>query len=261
MNYSSHKLPAKMGAGRSGVGSGPTRAHAADRCAISFQKILRVAQRTNMLTIRNLYRNNSPSSQDAYTSARTARTQRRENGLWRRARWSTTRTTRATVAALLNAPPTPAKQPVSAPKKAAQPAVTPPAADRPHKAGDLVTLDGLVSKPELNGREARITGYDEAKARFAVELLDSGTRLSLKGANLLASRSPASLLKAPSLVVPQLTALPSAWLSRLLTALLAPGRTAQPFRARWEAGMGMRDCAHRRFCGVCHMQARAWEGT
>ena len=124
---------------------------------------------------------------------------------------------------LLNAPPTPTKQPVSAPKKAAQPAVTPPAADRPHKAGDLVMLDGLVSKPELNGREARITGYDEAKARFAVELLDSGTRLSLKGANLLASRSPASLLKAPSLVVPQLTALPSAWPSRLLTALLALG--------------------------------------
>ena len=92
---------------------------------------------------------------------------------------------------LLNAAPTPAKQPVRAPKNAAQPAVTPPAADRPHNAGDLVTLGGLVSKPELNGREARITGYDEAKARFAVELLDAGTRLSLKGANLLASRSPA----------------------------------------------------------------------
>ena len=100
---------------------------------------------------------------------------------------------------LLNAPLTPpANQPVNAAKKAAQPAVTPPAANRPHEAGDLVTVNGLVSKPELNGREARITGYDEAKARFAVELLDAGTLLSLKGANLIASRQPASLLKAPS---------------------------------------------------------------
>eukprot|EP00964_Phaeocystis_antarctica_P069095 scaffold41914_cov45-Phaeocystis_antarctica.AAC.1 len=99
---------------------------------------------------------------------------------------------------LLNAPPMAAKQPVTTPKKAAQPAVAPPAANRPHEAGDLVTVDGLVSKPELNGREARITGYVEAKARFAVELLDAGTLLSLKGANLIASRPPTSLLKAPS---------------------------------------------------------------
>jgi hypothetical protein len=125
---------------------------------------------------------------------------------------------------LLNAPPpTPANQPVKAPKKAAQPAVTPPAANWPHKAGDLATVDGLVSKPEINGREARITGYDEAKARFAVELLDAGTRLSLKGANLIASRPPASLLKVPSWWCRSCLALPSAWFSRLLTALLTLG--------------------------------------
>ena len=88
---------------------------------------------------------------------------------------------------LLNAPPTPANRPV-----AAQPAVTPPVANRPHKAGDLVTVDGLVTKPELNGREARITGFDEAKVRFTVELLDAGTLLSLNEANLIASRPPAS---------------------------------------------------------------------
>ena len=99
---------------------------------------------------------------------------------------------------LLNAPPMAAKQPVTTPKKAAQPAVAPPAANRPHEAGDLVTVDGLVTKPELNGREARITGFDEAKVRFTVELLDAGTLLSLKGANLIASRPPTSLLKAPS---------------------------------------------------------------
>ena len=84
---------------------------------------------------------------------------------------------------LLSAPPTPATAPTPAPKKAVQAAMT-PSANHPHKAGDLVTVVGLVSKPELNGREARVTEYHEAKGRFAVELVDRGTLLSLKAANL-----------------------------------------------------------------------------
>ena len=54
-----------------------------------------------------------------------------------------------------------------------------------HKAGDVVRVDGLMSKPELNGREARVLGYDEAKGRYGVQLVDGGTQLSLKPTNVV----------------------------------------------------------------------------
>jgi hypothetical protein len=86
-------------------------------------------------------------------------------------------------------PPTPATAPTAAPKKKAAPAPPAPPAPAPtmHKAGDVVRVDGLMSKPELNGREARVLRYDEAKGRYAVELAQGGTQLSLKPTNVVAA--------------------------------------------------------------------------
>ena len=42
--------------------------------------------------------------------------------------------------------------------------------------GDLVIIDGLTSKPELNGRTAHVRGADPAKGRLLLELLHDGTQ-------------------------------------------------------------------------------------
>jgi len=57
--------------------------------------------------------------------------------------------------------------------------------------GDVVVIDGLVSKPELNGCQARVIsattapqGFDVARGRHHVELLMDGTQLTVKPSNM-----------------------------------------------------------------------------
>ena len=52
--------------------------------------------------------------------------------------------------------------------------------------GDLVIIDGLTSRPELNGCNARVRGSDPAKGRLVLDLLHSGvggTQISVKCVN------------------------------------------------------------------------------
>ena len=49
--------------------------------------------------------------------------------------------------------------------------------------GDLVIIDGLTSKPELNGRTAHVRGADPAKGRLLLELLHDGTQILVKFVN------------------------------------------------------------------------------
>ena len=51
------------------------------------------------------------------------------------------------------------------------------------KTGDLVIIDGLTSKPALNGRKARVRGSDPPKGRLVLELLQDGTQISVKYVN------------------------------------------------------------------------------
>ena len=52
------------------------------------------------------------------------------------------------------------------------------------KTGDLVIIDGLTSKPELNGCKAHVRGSDPAKVgRFILDLLHNGTQISVKSIN------------------------------------------------------------------------------
>ena len=51
------------------------------------------------------------------------------------------------------------------------------------KTGDLVVIDGLISKPELNGCKAFVRGSDPAKQRLVLELLHHGTQISVKTVN------------------------------------------------------------------------------
>ena len=52
------------------------------------------------------------------------------------------------------------------------------------KTGDLVIIDGLTSKPELNGCKAHVRGSDPAKVgRFVLDLLHNGTQISVKSIN------------------------------------------------------------------------------
>ena len=51
------------------------------------------------------------------------------------------------------------------------------------KTGDLVVIDGLISKPELNGCKAFVRGSDPAKQRLVLELLHDGTQISVKSVN------------------------------------------------------------------------------
>ena len=51
------------------------------------------------------------------------------------------------------------------------------------KTGDLVIIDGLTSKPALNGRKAHVRGSDPSKGRLVLELLHGGTQISVKFVN------------------------------------------------------------------------------
>jgi hypothetical protein len=50
--------------------------------------------------------------------------------------------------------------------------------------GRRVVIDGLVAKPELNGRTGTAVSFDIAKGRYSVEL-DDTTSLMIKSCNLL----------------------------------------------------------------------------
>lgn len=49
--------------------------------------------------------------------------------------------------------------------------------------GDQVTLRGLQSRPELNGKSGHVLSYDDGKKRYVVQI--DGERLSVKPSNLL----------------------------------------------------------------------------
>ena len=53
-----------------------------------------------------------------------------------------------------------------------------------YQTGHNVRLKALKSKPELNGQRGSITGYDEAKGRYNVHLVESGKTLQIKPDNL-----------------------------------------------------------------------------
>jgi hypothetical protein len=48
-----------------------------------------------------------------------------------------------------------------------------------------VAIDGLVAKPELNGRTGTVVSFDEDKGRYSVELDDTSSSLMIKPCNLL----------------------------------------------------------------------------
>lgn len=53
------------------------------------------------------------------------------------------------------------------------------------KAEDVMRLDGLVNKPELNGMLVKVMGKDSSSERWKIQLMDSrGTMISVKAANL-----------------------------------------------------------------------------
>ena len=54
--------------------------------------------------------------------------------------------------------------------------------------GKRVVVDGLASKPELNGSKGTATSFDDAKGRYNIKM-DAGGMLALKPANVLPDRS------------------------------------------------------------------------
>jgi hypothetical protein len=54
--------------------------------------------------------------------------------------------------------------------------------------GKRVVVDGLASKPELNGSKGTATSFDDAKGRYNLKM-DAGGMLALKPANVLPDRS------------------------------------------------------------------------
>ena len=51
--------------------------------------------------------------------------------------------------------------------------------------GALVELDGLESRPELNGQRARVVSFSQSTGRFGVKLIDSEVRIAVKRERLL----------------------------------------------------------------------------
>ena len=55
--------------------------------------------------------------------------------------------------------------------------------------GALVDIANVKSKPELNGRAAKVIGFDEEKGRYLVELLEGGKeKVALKRKCLLVNK-------------------------------------------------------------------------
>ena len=67
------------------------------------------------------------------------------------------------------------------------PAGEEPAAQKPVNVGDQVRIDGLVSRPELNGKFGKATRYISEKGRFAVAV--DGALWALESAEIPA-RAP-----------------------------------------------------------------------
>ena len=65
------------------------------------------------------------------------------------------------------------------------------------KVGDLVIIDGLTSKPELNGCKAYVREFIPAKGRFHLDLLHDGTQVSIKSSNCKPACSPPGLSPPP----------------------------------------------------------------
>ena len=51
--------------------------------------------------------------------------------------------------------------------------------------GRRVVINGLVAKPELNGRTGTAVSFDEDKGRYSVELDGTSSSLMIKPCNLL----------------------------------------------------------------------------
>ena len=51
--------------------------------------------------------------------------------------------------------------------------------------GTVVSLKGLVSRPERNGDRGEVVGYDPSSGRYTIEIEDSDERISVKPSNLL----------------------------------------------------------------------------
>ena len=73
--------------------------------------------------------------------------------------------------------------------------------------GARVRVFGLEAKPEYNDQMGTVTLWDDARKRAGV-LLDSGTRVALKPANLRATTEPPAALAQPSSELPISAALP-----------------------------------------------------
>ena len=54
--------------------------------------------------------------------------------------------------------------------------------------GKRVVVEGLASKPELNGSKGTATSFDDAKGRYNVKM-DAGGIMALKPANVLPDRA------------------------------------------------------------------------
>ena len=57
--------------------------------------------------------------------------------------------------------------------------------------GKRVTVQGLNSKPELNGKSGTALSFDDGKGRYTVQL-DNGSTMALKPANLVAQQQQSS---------------------------------------------------------------------
>ena len=51
--------------------------------------------------------------------------------------------------------------------------------------GSRVVINGLVAKPELNGRKGKAVSFDDDKGRYCVELDDTSSSIMIKPCNLL----------------------------------------------------------------------------
>ena len=51
--------------------------------------------------------------------------------------------------------------------------------------GSRVAINGLVAKPELNGRTGTVVSFDDAKGRYCLELEGTSSSLMIKPCNLL----------------------------------------------------------------------------
>jgi hypothetical protein len=74
--------------------------------------------------------------------------------------------------------------------------------------GRRVVINGLVAKPELNGRTGTAVSFDDAKGRYSVELDDTSSSFMIKPCNLLpmvCSVAPCSLLFSHVQTLPRLS--------------------------------------------------------